>query len=718
MAPTAWSTARALVGPVDDPLLQCLVTLTRLLERPTSGPALSAGLPLVAGELTPELVARAAARAGLSGRFLKRPLERIDGLSLPCILLLKERRACVLIGRSGDGRCTVVLPEAGEGTIELRVDELAERYEGFAFFARPELRALDRNRETEVERKGHWFWGVLLAQWAVYGEVALAAVMINVFALASPLFVMNVYDRVVPNNALETLWVLAIGAALVFTFDFGLRMLRVYFVDSAGRVADIELASRIFAHVLAIRMAVRPRSGGAFASHLREFESLRDFFTSATITTLVDLPFIGMFILVVWLIAGPVALVPTIAVPIVIGIGLLTQIPLNRVVRRTYRQGAQKHGVLVETINGLETIKALAAESRMQQAWEALVAATAEASNRSRLLSAMTVNLASFASNLVTIGTVVVGVQAIGAGDLTVGALVAATIIAGRAMAPLGQVAATLTRFHQARASLDTLDGLMRLPTERPPGKVFVHRPVTEGAIEFRNVAFSYPGQRLAALRDVSFKIAPGEKVGLIGRIGSGKTTIEKLVLGLYEPDSGVVLLDGTELRQIDPADLRRAIGCVPQDVVLFQGTLRENITFGMPQADDAAVLRAAQIAGVEDFAARHPLGYDLEVGERGETLSGGQRQAVAIARALIAQPPVLVMDEPTSSMDTTSETRFLQRIIKELPGRTFLIVTHRASLLSIVDRIIVMDMGRVVADGPKDKVLEALAQGRIKGET
>jgi ATP-binding cassette subfamily C protein LapB len=374
--------------------------------------------------------------------------------------------------------------------------------------------------------------------------------------------------------------------------------------------------------------------------------------------------------------------------------------------------------VLVEAINGLETIKSIGAEGRMQRAWEALVSATAESANKSRLLSAVTVNLANLVGNSVYVGVIVVGVYEIAAGRLTTGGLIACSILAGRAMAPLGQVAAVLTRYHQARTSLDTLNGIMQLPNERPPERIFVHRPVIKGAIEFKSVSFSYPGQKLPALSDVSFRIAPGERVGLIGRIGSGKSTIEKLVLGLYEPDTGAVLVDGIDVRQIDPADLRRNIGCVPQDVVLFQGSIRENITLGAPFVDDAAVLRAAFVAGVEEFVGRHPAGYDLNVGERGEALSGGQRQAVAIARALLLDPPVLVLDEPTSAMDNGAESRFIQRIARELAGRTLLLVTHRASLLALVERLIVLEGGRVVADGPKDKVLKALAAGQIRGET
>lgn len=702
----------------DDPLLACLVSLTELLERPASAQALVAGLPLPAdGRLTPELAVRAAARAGLIAKFAKRPLAKIDDMALPAILLLADRGACILVRREADGTLVTLLPDSGQGATRLAAGELADRYAGWAMFARPELGREPRERDLAREEAGHWFWSTILRQWPIYGEVALAALLINLFALASPLFVMNVYDRVVPNNAVETLWILATGVLIVFAFDFLLKILRGYFVDSAGRIADIKLAGRIFGQVLGIRMASRPASAGAFASQLREFETLRDFFTSATVTTLVDLPFIAFFVGIVWLIGGPVAMVPAAAIPLVIGAGLLIQIPLNRVVRRTFREGSQKHGILVETITGLETVKSIGAEGRMQRAWERFVAATAASANRSRLLSSITVNLAGFVTNLVTVGVVVVGVYEIAAGNMTVGGLIACSILSGRAMAPLSQVAQILARFHQARTAYQTLDTVMKLPVERPPATRFVHRPMLQGNIEFRNVSFTYPGQKIAALAGVSFRVGAGERVALIGRIGSGKSTIEKLVLGLYEPEGGSILVDNTDLRQIDPADLRRNIGCVPQDVMLFTGTLRDNITMGAAQADDATMLRAAELAGVEDFAARHPLGYDRPVGERGQALSGGQRQAVAIARALIGDPPILVLDEPTSAMDNAGENGLKARLSAELTGRTLLLVTHRASLLSLVDRLIVLDGGKLVADGPKDQVLKALAAGQIRGE-
>jgi ATP-binding cassette subfamily C protein LapB len=701
---------------VADPLAGCLETLAALLGRPVSSGALAAALPLEQGRLTPALAVRALERQGFEAKIVRRPLGAIAEPTLPCLLFLDGREACLLVARRPGNRALIARPETGRGEIEVDLAELEGRYAGHALLAKPALR-LEHDRGAAASREASWFWGPIRAAWPIYSEVALAALLINLFALASPLFVMNVYDRVVPNQAIETLWALAIGVVTVFVFDFILRNLRGYFVDSAGKIADIKLASRIYEQMLGLKMAARPGSAGAFASNLREFESLRDFFTSASLVAVIDLPFIFLFVSIVWLIGGPIALVPAVAIPIVIAAGLLLQLPLKRIMRRSFKEAAQKHGFLVESINGLETIKALGAEGRSQRLYEQAVDATAHSGTRARLIAALGVNLSALAQNLTTAGIVIYGVHRIGEGLLTVGALVACTIITGRAMAPRAQVAGVLTRYHQARSAYQALCDVMRLPVERPATARFLHRPPVKGDVAFKNVGFTYPDQKLPALADVSFRIEAGERVALIGRVGSGKTTIEKLLLGLFEPEQGTVLLDGTDLRQIDPADLRRQIGAVLQDVVLFQGTLRDNIALGAVHADDQTILDAARIAGVEAFAASHPMGFDLSVGERGDRLSGGQRQAVAIARALVNDPPILLLDEPTSAMDNSAEARFKQQLEAILPGKTLILVTHRTSLLSLVDRLIVMDGGRVVADGPKADVLAALAAGQIRGQ-
>lgn len=700
----------------EDPLLACLVELSAFLEHPHSSEALIAGLPQGEEALTPGLAIRALERAGFVATLGRRALKDIPTPTLPCVLLLDDREACLLLERRANGRLVVMLPETGRGEVECDAGELALRHTGYVIFAKLAFRPEQKTAAKETDLNQSWFWGTIASAWPIYAEVALAALMINLFALASPLFVMNVYDRVVPNQAIETLWALSAGVITVFLFDFLLRTLRGYFVDTAGKAADIKLASRIFEQVLGIKMAARPGSAGAFANNLREFETLRDFFTSATLVAVIDLPFIVLFVAIVWLIGGPIAIVPAIAIPIVIVAGLLVQLPLKRVTRQTFKEAAQKHGLLVESINGLETIKSVGAEGQIQRRWEQFVGATATSTTKARFYASFGVNIAALAQNLTTVGIVILGVHLIGEGLLTVGALVACTIITGRAMAPLAQVAGILTRYHQARAAFRALTTVMEMPIERPATTRFLHRPTFEGHIAFKEVSFAYPNEKIQALDNVSFRISAGERVGVIGRVGSGKTTIEKLLLGFFEPDSGTVLIDGVDLRQIDPSDLRRNIGTVLQDIVLFDGTLRDNITLGSAYADDDMVLNAARLAGVESFAHRHPLGFDAQVGERGSHLSGGQRQAVALARAFLLNPPIFLLDEPTSAMDNSAENRLKQQLGGILTEKTLVLVTHRTSLLSLVDRLIVMDGGKVVADGPKDDVFSALASGQVRG--
>ncbi len=702
----------------EDPLVTCLSLAAGLLERPISREALKAGLPNAGDGFTPELAVRAAERAGLSAKVMRRPkLAQILPVSLPCILLLKAGNACVLIGYPNKTSAEVAIAEGGSSkTVPLA--ELQEQYTGHAIFLRPEFKFDSRASDIRLVEPRAWFWGTLGQFWPIYSHVLLASVLINCFAIASPLFIMNVYDRVVPNNAIETLWVLALGVGTVFGFEFVMRNLRTYFVDVAGKNADVIIASRLLERVMAMRLDQKPPSTGALANNLREFESLREFFTSGTLVAVVDLPFIFLFIGVIWLVAGPVAFIPLAVVPLVIIVGIALQFPLRRIIERTHRESSQKHALLVETIEGLETIKTTAAEGRVQRTWERFVGLTAESSGQARFISGLATTFAQVSIQATTVMVVVYGVYLIVDGEITMGALVAATILSGRSLAPLGTIAAMLTRLQQSRVALKSLDTIMKAPVERPSDKAFLHRPSLSGRIEFKKVTFKYPGQEIAALDELSFQVEPGERVGILGRIGSGKSTIARLSIALYEPAEGAVLMDGTDIRQIDPADLRRNVGYVSQDNYLFFGTVRDNISFGAPHMDDQSVLRAATLAGVSDFLRTHPHGFDLQVGERGMSLSGGQRQAITIARALLLDPPILVLDEPTSCMDNSSEAAFKKRLTESLSNKTLVLITHRSSLLSLVDRLIIVDAGKIVADGKKDDVLQALKKGQIRNKT
>jgi len=698
----------------EDSLLLALLSICKLLHSPHSAESLTAGLPLVDGKLTHPLFIRAAKRAGFSSSLIKRPIQEISSLVLPTVLLLQDNKTCILVSKDKE-QCTVLLTETESGEKSISFEALEQEYTGMAFFIQPEHNFASHSKHSETPKAGHWFWDVIYKSWPIYTEVLVASLLINIFAVSSPLFVMNVYDRVVPNHALETLWVLAIGIAVVYSFDFIMKSLRGYFIDVAGKRSDIILSATIFEKVLGIKMASRPPSVGAFASSLHDFESFRDFLTSATLTTLVDLPFLFIFLAVIYMLGGEIAFIPLLVLPLAIIAGVIAQAPLKKTITEVSQFSSQKNALLVESLTNLDSIKSTGAESQIQKRWEENVGKIAQLSLKSRLVSTMAVNFTAFLQQMASVAVVILGVYKISDGELTMGALIACTLLTGRALAPVSQVASLLTRYHQARTSLDTLNKMMALPVEREPGKKFLHRPTFAGDIEFKNVNFSYPDQPIKALDNVSFKIKAGERVGFIGRIGSGKSTIEKLMLGFYDADEGSILIDGTDIRQLDPSDLRRQIGYVPQDISLTFGSVKDNITLGSQFADDESILRAAEISGVTNFVNRHPAGFDLQVGERGAALSGGQRQSVAVARSLLLSPPIFIMDEPSNSMDNSTEESFKQRFSKELNTQTLILVTHRASLLTLVTRLIVMDGSKIVADGPKESVLAALKQGQIK---
>lgn len=706
-------------GSVDyeDPLLGCLTMITTILQKPISRQALKAGLPNADTKFTPELAVRAAERAGFSARIVKRgDLTKISSLTLPAIILLKKMNAAVLLKvDTAKGTADIAFAESGNSKITVQLKELKEQYIGYAIFIKARFAFDTRALYAESRYNENWFWGTLKRFMPVYRHVILATLLLNLFALALPLFTMNVYDRVVPNAATATLWVLAAGIGIVFLAEFVLRNLRAYFVDVAGKNADIVIASQLLERVMGMRMDKKPESTGSMANNLKDFESLRDFFSSGTLVLLIDLPFIFVFIAIMFLIGGPLAFIPLVSVPLVIAISWIMQKPMKRVVDRTMAQSTQKHAMLVEALSGLDTIKTSGAQSRVQGRWEQLVGVTAETSGKAKTIATITTSLVQLIIQANTVVIVLFGVYMMLDKQLTMGALVAMSLLSGRALAPLASVSGLLLKYEQSRASLEALDKLMQSPAERPSDKVFHHTPDLHGQIEFQNVTFTYPNSPEKALDNVSFTIRPGERVAILGRIGSGKTTIGRLLLKLYEPTEGSILLDGIDIRQIDPADVRRGMGYVGQDNYLFYGTIRDNIAYGAPHVDDNAIQVAAHFAGVMDFVRGHSHGLDLQVGERGMSLSGGQRQSIAIARALVGNPPILMLDEPTSNMDHSSEQRFQQRIGGYRGLKTLICVTHRGSMLAVVDRVIIMDNGKIVADGPKDQVLAALSQGDIR---
>lgn len=707
-----YTSARQIETGFADPLLDCMVLITELHHHPFSADALRAGMPIENNQVTPSLLIRIAERAGFTARILKRPLRKISNLVLPAILLLENTQACVLTKINDDNTAELLFPESGKNIVSKTLAELKKDYTGYAIFLRPviDFEARSEDKSTIVEHKS-WFFGALWRYRYIYSQVILAAFFINIFTLIGPLFIMNVYDRVVPNYAETTLWVLAIGVLIIYSFDFLLRMLRSYLIDITGKKADIIISSNIFQHVLGLRLENKPQSAGAFASTLREFETLRDFFTSATLTTLIDLPFAVLFLILIWWIGGIIVLVPIFSIPFVLISALVLEKPLNNQVKTMVQGSAQKNAVLVESIAGLEIVKSLGAEGHMQQKWENSITKIANSGLKSRSISSLMITITNYTQQLVLVATMVFGVYLIHASALTIGGLIACNILASRVLIPLSQITGLLTRYHQAKIALHGLNHIMALPLERPQRKRFTHKPVLSGDIEFDKVTFSYPQQKQSSLNKVSFKIKAGEKVGIIGRVGSGKTTLQKLILGLYQPKSGNILLDGLDIAHIDPADLRRNIAYVPQDSFLFFGNVRENIVLSTPWADDVKILEVAKLAGVDAFVHHHPDGYDLKIGEGGAGLSGGQRQAIAIARAILSNAPICLFDEPTSSMDNATEHDLIIRLSSYLKPKTLLLVTHKIPLFALVDRLILMSNGQIILDGPRDQVLAKLSQ-------
>jgi ATP-binding cassette subfamily C protein LapB len=700
-----------------DELLECLLWLARHHDRPAASATALAGLPLdEQGRLTPETFARAAVRLGLHATTVKLPIEQLDATGGPLVLYCKDLQAFVFLGWSDDGQfATLVGAELSGVEVQFPREQLTERYTGYAVRVQPEFWFAERSASAaRPQAEKHWFWGALSRQVSSYREVAFAALLINAFALAMPLFTMNVYDRVVPNRAMETLWMLALGIAMVLGFDFALRTARARLLDIASRRVDTHLSAYIMERVLGTRLEHRPASVGSFADNLRSFESVRDFVTSATFTAVVDLPFSMLFLLAMaWI--SPWMVLPVLAgVAVAVLLAFPIQARMRELSQSMHHGSAQRNAALIEGLASLETIKALAAEGWLQRRWEQAVGFLADTGIRLRALGTRAVNTVAWTQQMVSVVLVVLGVHLIAANDLTMGGLIACTMLAGRAMSPLGQLAALITQFHNARSALGSLDGVVSKPQERPVGQRFIDRGALKGAIEFRNVAFRYPGQQSDALQAATFRIEAGEKVAVLGRTGSGKSTILRLAMGLYQPTDGTVLVDGIDLRQLDPAQMRRQVGYVPQESVLLRGSLRDNIVLGADTVSDAQVIEAATIADLIEYVNRHPRGFDLPVGERGEGLSGGQRKAVVLARAVVGNRPILLMDEPTDAMDHTTEERVRQSLGVFLSGRTAVIVTHRTALLELVDKVIVVDQGRIVAAGPREQVLGALRAGRV----
>ena len=662
--------------------------------------------------------------AGYRATVLERSVAEIDPLLLPVVLLLDRGGACVLReaprvmpGLPGRVAEVVEFDHGSPAHRQVPEGELAVRGTGFVLVATPERadpRLRDGTAPPRHPPQGHWLWGTLRRFVPYYRSALLAALISNVLMLATGLITSVIYDKVIPHQAFVTLWALAIGSALAIAIDMGARQLRNYLIDKAGRKVDVIVGATLFRQTLSLRMEHRPGSAGTHSHQLAQLEQVREFFASVTLSALSDLPFVLIFVAMVFVVGGPLGWVLVVAVPTILGLALAVQSVLRRSMRESMRHQADLQGLLVESVEGLEDLKAAGAEGRFLGRFEASTEAGVTSAIRARAVSSWTTNLSSLSQQIVTLVLLVWGVYLIEAGTITSGALIGSVMFATRAVMPLASVVMLATRYQGVRASMLALDRLMDTPVDRDPQQRYVSQPRFDGAIALVDAGFSYPavGGNPAppVLRQLSLRIAPGERVVVLGRIGSGKSTLLRLLAGLYRPTSGMVEVGGMDLRQIDPADFRAHVGFVSQEPRLFFGSLRENVLLGRPGIDAARLAEVAALTGLDRVVAAHPLGWELPVGEMGSLLSGGQRQLVALARCLVTRPSLLLMDEPTSSMDAQSEALFLKQLARAAGRCTLVMVTHRPAVLELADRIVVIDNGKLSVDGPKAPVLAMLS--------
>ena len=721
--------------PVGDPLLQALSWLTGHHGKPRSPDSLRAGAP-VDGALTPDSAIRVMREAGYNAGLLRKRIDEINGLLLPAVLLLNGGDACVLVRRLDDpaavapGSCRyeVVFPGPEAAAVPATTAELEPEYSGFMLAVSPQESSAGAGAESPLLKHGgqglgsHWLWGTLKRFTPYYRASMLAALLSNVLMLVSGLVTSVIYDKVIPHQAMVTLWTLAVGAAVALLFDLFARQLRSHLIDLAGRKADLVIGAKLYRQTLGVRMEHKPASAGAYAAYLGQVEMVREFFTGATLSALSDLPFLVIFIGMTFVIGGPLGWVLVLAVPVIIGLSWVIQGALRRAMRTNMQETADLHGTLVESLEGLEDLKTSGAEGRFLRRYERTTAVVADTALTSRALSSWSMNLSSTLQQAVNLIILVWGVYLIHDGVITAGALIGSVMFASRAIAPLGSLVSLATRYQGARAAMQALNQMMNAPVERDSGRNYVPLAQVSGKVGLHDVGFAYPaaatshGQSTAeaaspkVLRGVTMRLDAGERIAILGRIGSGKSTILRLLGGLYQPTEGMVEVDGIDLRQVDPAEYRSRVGFVSQEPRLFLGTLRDNVLMGRAHLDAGRLVEVAKLTGLDRVVAAHPMGWDLPVGEMGQLLSGGQRQLVALARALVTKPQILLMDEPTSSMDAQSEMAFLRQLRDAAGSATLVVVTHRPAVLELVQRIVVVDGGRVVMDGPRDQVLAALS--------
>ncbi|WP_283120298.1 type I secretion system permease/ATPase [Neisseria elongata] len=700
-------------------IIEHIALTTRILGAPVSEAALSAEVVRDRKlNINFQSLGEVLRSHGFENTLSKRDLQDIPSLAVPLVLILHNEEAAVVVRIEGVGRNRIYFLRQIDGLEQqLSHDELVSLYLGYCWFIKPKVTADNRSDLPEYHLPKSWFWKVIWRFKGYYYQVILATFIINFLALVSSLYVMNVYDRVIPNQAYETLWVLSIGVMLAILFEFLAKMIRGHLTDIAGKKADLIISSAIFRRMMALRLADRPASAGSYANNLREFESVREFMTSASLLVLVDLPFLLLFITVIFIVGGKLAIVPAIIIPIVIIVGFIVQRPLSRYINESMKESSQRQGLAVEALEGIETLKTNNATGWAQQRWDTYTAKTSASSIKVKDTANFMINFSVAMQQLNTVFLVLFGTYLIHnentAERITMGALIAAVILSGRALSPLAQVAGLATRFQQAKLALEGLNNIIERPIERVPERKYISPSNIQGNITFENTCFQYQEDGKPAVSNLNLQIRAGEKIGILGRIGSGKSTMLKLTSGLYDGSTGNVMLDNIDMRQIDPNFLRSQILLLSQSPRLFLGTLRENMDLARSDgySSDQELLEALQRFGLDKIIRSHPKGLDMPLGEDGLGLSGGQKQIIALARMTLRNPRIVLLDEPTTGLDQATERMSLQAISQWAQDKTLLVVTHRPQVLQIVNRIIVMDEGKVVMDGPRDLVLQRLMQ-------
>ena len=693
-------------------LMDCLEAICGIHHIPFSRVAVLTGLPLSDGELTPRALERAAAKAGLQSRSMRRKIADINPALLPAILILQDQKACVLVSTDPDKHTAdVVFPEMNESVETIALETLEEQYTGYVIFVRPQQHVTDRKERLDNSGQGHWFWSTVKTARSLYRDVILASVFISLLSVALPLFVMNVYDRVVPNAALETLWVLAIGVSLALLADLGLRSLRYYFVELAASRIDVSLSAKLLQKVMSLSFTEKPRSTGALVSSLNSFEAVRGMLNSITIVAMVDIPFAFILLSIIFVVDAYLAGIVLIGGGLIICYGFYVQQVMKDLATDSLEIGSRKNGLMTEVVGEFDDVRYFGAQSHMQYHWEKQSVFLAKVNAKLRLLGSSVGNLASVIQQGVGVCIIITGVYLVVDGVITQGALIAAYLLSSRVMAPLSATAGLIAQFHHAQSAMQALDELMAKPEESPEHAQWTQHNNISGEIAFQNVSFGYPSQQVHVLNQTTFTIKPGEKVAILGKNGSGKSSINRMILKAYRPKQGLITLDGIDLQQYEPNSLRRKIGYMPQDFQLFSGTMKENLSIFNDAIHEDDLWHVIKEVGLLEFINKHPEGLNMQVGERGLHLSGGKRQAVALARALIRDPAIFILDEPTSAMDAEQEARIKLLLKRYTKHKTLILNTHRMTMLDLVDRVILLDKGKVVADGPKHDVMAQLAK-------